>query len=144
MNRKILYIEDEPFLGKIVKETLELRGFEVLHKKDGAGVKDALQSFSPDICVLDVMLPHGDGFELGTLIRTMKPRMPVIFLTAKSQTKDILKGFSSGGTDYIKKPFSMEELIARINNQLQLTSAVESSIVKQEAEITVGKYWFSP
>lgn len=145
MKRKILYVEDEPFLGKIVKETLELRGFEVLHKKDGNGVRDALQSFIPDICVLDVMLPNADGFELGTIIRTLAPRVPVIFLTAKSQTQDILKGFSSGGTDYMKKPFSMEELIARINNQLQLINvSAESTAAKQEEEIMLGRYCFSP
>jgi len=65
MKRKILYVEDEPFLGKIVKETLELRGFEVVHKKDGSGVREVLQSFIPDICVLDVMLPNADGLNLG-------------------------------------------------------------------------------
>jgi len=71
--------------------------------------------------------------------------MPEIFLTAKSQTQDILKGFSSGGTDYMKKPFSMEELIARINNQLHLTNvSAELMAVKQEEEIKLGRYCFSP
>lgn len=145
MKRKILYVEDEPFLGKIVKETLELHGFDVLHKTDGAKVKDAVQAFSPDICILDVMLPHTDGFELGTMIRAIAPRMPIIFLTAKTQTRDILKGFSSGGTDYMKKPFSMEELIVRINNQLQLVGvAAELRKTKPEEEITLGKYTFYP
>ena len=120
MKKKILYIEDEPFLGKIVKETLESQDFEVLLKDDGALVMDAFKSFIPDICILDVMLPNVDGFTLGLQIRSKYPNLPIIFVTAKIETDDLLKGFESGGTDYIKKPFSMKELIARINNQMNL------------------------
>ena len=120
MKKKILYVEDEPFLGKVVKETLEFRGYSVLLKNDGAHALSGLEEFSPDICVLDVMLPNVDGFTLCNQIREKHPRIPVIFLTAKNQTEDVVRGFDSGGTDYIRKPFSIEELILRIENQLKL------------------------
>ncbi len=120
MKTKILYVEDEPFLGKIVKETLENQGFDVELVVDGAKVLAQLDFFHPHICVLDVMLPHVDGFKLAKQIRILCPHLPIIFLTAKVETEDILMGFESGGTDYIRKPFSVKELIARINNQLML------------------------
>ena len=144
MKIKILYIEDEPFLGKIVEETLVHRGFEVLRKKDGTQLIDSFKTFTPDICILDVMLPNIDGFSLGSEIRNLFQNLPIIFLTAKSQTEDLIKGFESGGTDYIKKPFSMEELIVRINNQIQLTqlNTVKLSIVGEE--FSIGQFLFIP
>ncbi|MEL6133382.1 MAG: response regulator transcription factor, partial [Bacteroidota bacterium] len=117
---KILYVEDEVLLGKIVKESLQSRNYDVHHIMDGAKVLDACASYQPTICILDVMLPHVDGFELGQTLRKLYPQLPIIFLTAKTQTQDTLQGFQSGGNDYIKKPFSMEELIVRIENLLQL------------------------
>ncbi|HET8573632.1 MAG TPA: response regulator [Edaphocola sp.] len=114
MNYHIFYVEDEENLATIVRETMVLQGFTVEHEKDGQQVIKSMEDFSPDICVLDVMLPNVDGFSLGKLIRKIYPQMPIIFLTAKSQTKDVLEGFASGGTDYLKKPFSLEELMARI------------------------------
>lgn len=144
MKQKILYLEDEPFLGKIVKETLEHRGFDVLLKKDGAQVMDSFKTFTPDICVLDVMVPNVDGFSSGRSIRGLYPKLPIIFLTAKSQTGDLLKGFESGGTDYIKKPFSMEELIARINNQLNLLHRKNNSTDGFEEMISIGRFRFQP
>ena len=73
----------------------------------------------PDICVLDVMLPNKDGFTIADEIREQNEEVPIIFLTAKTQTEDVVKGFSLGGNDYIRKPFSMEELIVRIQNALR-------------------------
>ncbi len=121
MATKVLYVEDELFLGKIVQESLESRGFEVQMIGDGAEVMAVFDSFLPDICLLDVMLPNRNGYELGADIRQRFPTLPIIFLTAKTQTEDVLKGFTSGGNDYIRKPFSMEELIARIHNLLNLS-----------------------
>lgn len=144
MGRKILYVEDEQFLAQIVKETLEMKGFEVMHHKDGGRVLESLRSFSPDVCVLDVMLPKIDGFTLGTSIRNLYPQLPVIFLTAKTQTEDVVKGFSSGGTDYLKKPFSIEELIIRIENQLRINNSVKSAHKEIEDEITLGVTKFYP
>ena len=144
MKKKVLYIEDELFLARIVKETLELKGYEVSHKKDGGRLLEQVQSFAPDICILDVMLPNIDGYTLGSTIRNIYPQLPIIFLTAKTQTEDILKGFSSGGTDYLKKPFSMEELMARIENQLRIAAPKQEARGTGYEEINLGKYVFCP
>jgi DNA-binding response OmpR family regulator len=144
MKTKILYVEDEPFLARIVKETLELKGYEISHSKDGARVIELLNSFNPDICILDVMLPNVDGFTLGSMIRNINPRVPIIFLTAKSQTDDVLKGFSSGGTDYLKKPFSMEELMVRIDNQLKISKPSSSTSQASVQEVKLGAITFYP
>lgn len=144
MKKRILYVEDEPFLARIVKETLELKNYEVLHKKDGVRVIESINGFAPDICILDVMLPNVDGYTLGSMIRNILPRLPIIFLTAKTQTDDVVKGFSSGGTDYLKKPFSMEELMVRIENQLKLY-AVQSEIQQPLTnKIELGQIIFYP
>jgi DNA-binding response OmpR family regulator len=141
---KILYVEDEPFLGKIVQESLESRQFEVHWVTDGAEVMAAFEAFRPDVCVLDVMLPHRDGFSLGKEIRALDPQMPIIFLTAKSQTEDVLQGFDSGGNDYLRKPFSQEELIVRIKNLVNLTKGIAPLSVAQEAGIRLGRFLFHP
>jgi two-component system, OmpR family, response regulator VicR len=142
MKKKILYIEDEPFLGKIVKETLESQDFEVLLKNDGALVMNVFKSFIPDICILDVMLPNVDGFTLGLHIRSQYPKLPIIFVTAKIETDDLIKGFESGGTDYIKKPFSMKELIARINNQMNILQANRQVNNVKNIKIELGQFVF--
>ncbi|MFK7776290.1 MAG: response regulator transcription factor [Saprospiraceae bacterium] len=144
MNKtKILYVEDEPYLGKIVKESLESRDFNVKMLLDGRGVRAAVESFEPQICVLDVMLPYKDGFTIGAELRQTHPQLPIIYLTAKNQQKDILKGFESGGNDYIKKPFSMEELIVRIKNILHLAKP-NFQTKKQHNSIELGQYIFHP
>jgi DNA-binding response OmpR family regulator len=139
---KILYVEDEPFLGKIVRESLESRQYEICLVEDGSLVMDAFKSFRPDVCVLDVMLPNRDGFSLGREIREMDPEVPIIFLTAKNQTSDVLQGFESGGSDYIRKPFSMEELIVRIQNMLRLSKGVQPALPVQAEFIKIGAYQF--
>jgi DNA-binding response OmpR family regulator len=117
---KVLYVEDELFLGKIVKESLETRGFEVVMEDDGANVISLFKKEFPDICVLDVMLPNKSGFEIAEEIRKLNDDVPLIFLTARTQTEDVIRGFKLGGNDYIRKPFSMEELIVRIENALRV------------------------
>ncbi|NND05268.1 MAG: response regulator transcription factor [Saprospiraceae bacterium] len=124
---KVLYVEDEPFLGKIVKESLESRGYVVEMATDGVAAIELFRKCSPDVCLLDVMLPKKDGFTLGREIRLLNPGIPILFLTAKDQTEDVLEGFKSGGNDYIKKPFSMEELIARIENMWKMYAAGDSN-----------------
>jgi DNA-binding response OmpR family regulator len=116
----VLYVEDEVFLGKIVKETLESRGYAVRMETDGRDVLDAFLHMKPDICILDIMLPGRSGFELAADIRQTNKKVPILFLTAKTQTEDVVKGFAQGGNDYLRKPFSMEELIVRIENLLQM------------------------
>jgi len=139
-NVKVLYVEDELFLGKIVRESLESRGFEVIMEGDGAKVLDLFKKSKPDICILDIMLPNKDGFAIADEIRNIDEEVPIIFLTAKTQTEDVVKGFSLGGNDYIRKPFSMEELIVRIQNLLKNKSEVNSKISGGAA--TIGKYNF--
>lgn len=140
MSIKILYVEDELFLGKIVRESLESRGFDVIMESDGARVLDVFRVVHPDICVLDVMLPNKDGFTIADEIRNIDEEVPIIFLTAKTQTEDVVKGFSLGGNDYIRKPFSMEELIVRIQNLLRNKS--EGLPRSNGGEVTLGKFQF--
>jgi two-component system, OmpR family, response regulator VicR len=140
---KVLYVEDEPFLGKIVKESLESRDFIVQMVNDGFLVMDQFKIFQPDICILDVMLPNKDGFTLGKEIRDINATMPIVFLTAKNQTEDLLEGFKSGGNDYIRKPFSMEELIVRVNNLLDLMNPNKNTKNNNGHSINVGKYIFN-
>jgi len=138
---KILYVEDEPFLGRIVKESLESRDFEVLMVADGKLAQSVFEKNNPDICVLDVMLPSKDGYSIAKDIRSVSPGTPIIFVTAKNQTEDVLKGFESGGNDYLRKPFSMEELIVRVTNLLQLTQKTTKGTPEN---IVLGKYEFNP
>lgn len=137
---KVLYAEDEIFLGKIVKETLESKGFEVIMVTSGAAVMPLFESARPDICVLDIMMPDRDGFEVAKDIRAVDDDVPIIFLTAKTQTEDLVRGFRTGGNDYIRKPFSMEELIVRIENTLRLRK--DPVTIAPMASIPIGKYVF--
>jgi len=137
---KVLYAEDEGYLGKIVKESLESRGFEVWMESDGANVVSSFSRIQPDVCVLDIMLPNKDGFEIAEEIRALDEKVPILFLTAKARTEDVVKGFTLGGNDYIRKPFSMDELIVRIHNTFRdkqgqpLPSSAET--------VVLGKYHF--
>ena len=137
---KIFYVEDELFLARIVKESLESRDFEVIMESDGDKAIDLFKKSQPDICVLDVMLPNKDGFAIADEIRNLNENIPIIFLTAKAQTEDVVKGFTLGGNDYIRKPFSMEELIVRINNLLHLRTD-EHKKINTEA-VRMGQYTF--
>ena len=118
---RILLAEDEPALGQIIKESLETRDFEVLLCENGEKAFEVFNKENPELLVFDVMMPKKDGFTLAREIRAIDDGIPIIFLTAKSQTKDVVEGFSVGGNDYLKKPFSMEELIVRIHNLLGRT-----------------------
>ena len=138
---KILYVEDELFLGKIVKESLESRGYQVVMESDGNNVVEVFRQLQPDVCVLDVMLPGVDGFTLASSIREFDAGIPIIFLTAKTQTNDLVKGFSVGGNDYIRKPFSMEELIVRIENVLKFTRPAKP-VTEPSESVFIGKYNF--
>ena len=135
---RLILAEDEAALGMIIKESLETRNFEVTLCEDGEQALGAYRKNQVDLLVLDVMMPKKDGFTLAREIRSENPNIPIIFLTAKSQTKDVVEGFEHGGNDYLKKPFSMEELIVRINallNRVTLQQNLE--------EITIGKFRFN-
>jgi DNA-binding response OmpR family regulator len=139
MNKiKVLLAEDEASLGMIVKESLESRDFIVFHAENGTEAFEMYQIEKPDVLVLDVMMPIKDGFTLAKEIRLENKIIPILFLTAKSQTSDVLEGFHLGGNDYLKKPFSMEELIVRIKsllNKIELKTNVDN--------IKIGEYSFN-
>ncbi|MEY8847981.1 response regulator transcription factor [Psychroserpens sp. XS_ASV72] len=133
----ILLAEDEPALGQIIKESLETRDFDVWLCSDGKQALDTYQNEAPELLVLDVMMPKKDGFTLAKEIRAIDDTIPIIFLTAKSQTQDVVEGFSIGGNDYLKKPFSMEELIVRIKNLLNRKALQKTSEI-----LSIGDYTF--
>ena len=135
---KIFYVEDELLLAKIVSETLEARGYEVIMENSGANAVKKFQESNADVCVLDVMLPQKDGFTIADEIREINDAVPIIFLTAKSDVADVVNGFKIGGNDYIRKPFSMEELIVRIENVLRSKTA---EVLPEE--IHLGNYTFN-
>lgn len=132
----ILLAEDEPALGLIIKESLETRDFQVLLCENGEKAYDTYKEKKPHLLVLDVMMPKKDGFTLAKEIRMEDDTIPIIFLTAKTQTQDVVEGFTIGGNDYLKKPFSIEELIARINNLLDRTKLQKHSEVLQIGDFT--------
>jgi DNA-binding response OmpR family regulator len=136
--KTILLAEDEPALGLIIKESLETRNFKVLLCDNGATAYETYKTHKPELLVLDVMMPKMDGFTLAKNIRQIDTVIPILFLTAKSQTADVVEGFTIGGNDYLKKPFSMEELIVRINNLLQRTELQQTS-----ESIALGHYIFN-
>lgn len=139
----ILFAEDEVVLGKLVKEALEREpGFIVDWVKNGAEALDHFREQAPDICILDVMMPVMDGFALARQIRRTREDIPVIFLTARSQTADVLKGFESGGNDYLKKPFSIEELVVRVRELLRRKVGVADAAEPDRYEL--GSYLFVP
>ena len=137
-NIRVLLAEDELALGSIVKESLESRGFEVILCGDGQAAWESYFQHKPDVIVLDVMMPKKDGFTLAAEIRKTDALTPILFLTSKGQSEDVVKGFGLGGNDYIRKPFSMEELIVRIKAQLDKQRLRQS----QSDWITLGNYQF--
>ncbi|MGK7394982.1 MAG: response regulator transcription factor [Candidatus Cyclobacteriaceae bacterium M3_2C_046] len=118
---KILIVEDDPNLGQILREYLQLKGFEATLCADGEIGLSCFNEQTFDICLLDIMLPKKDGFSLAKDIRTNNPDIPFIFLTAKSLKEDTIQGLKLGADDYITKPFSMEELLLRIHGILKRT-----------------------
>jgi DNA-binding response OmpR family regulator len=141
---KILYVEDEAVLAKIVQEGLERLSFDVCHASNGEEGLVMFEQFQPDLCLLDVMMPKMDGFTLGKMIKTKRPHVPILYLTAKSTTEDVVEGFSSGGNDYLRKPFSMQELNVRMNNLLSLSHPKRSGQEFSKGIISVGNYTYFP
>jgi DNA-binding response OmpR family regulator len=137
----ILLVEDDLNLGFVIQDALKRRGFTVHLCRDG---KEGLRKFNEqpyDLCVLDVMLPQKDGFSLAEDIRMVNALVPIVFLTAKSQTEDRIAGFKAGGDDYLTKPFSHEELILRIEAILRRTQGKEDE-ARERDRFDVGDYTF--
>ena len=122
---RVLLAEDELALAHIVRESLEESGFEVTLCANGEQALQKYRDRKPDILALDVMMPKMDGFEVARHIREIDKITPIIFLTARSQPKDVVTGFESGANDYLKKPFSVEELIIRIKVLLSTNRLLE-------------------
>jgi DNA-binding response OmpR family regulator len=139
MSRKILLVEDDPSLGFVIRDGLSARGFDVTWCADGVAGFRAFQGGSFDLCLLDVMLPHKDGFSLAQDIRHSNPAIPILFITAKSMLEDKISGFTAGGDDYLVKPFSMEELVLRMEVFLRRTMPASA-----EEVISIGAYRFDP
>ena len=138
---KILVAEDDLQLGFIIKDNLEEAGFEVINCPDGEAAWEHYQKSTPDLCILDVNMPYRDGFSLAKKIRQKSDIVPVFFLTAKSLEEDKLKGFASGGDDYIIKPFSMKELLSRIQVFLRRNKMLVTESTKN---FTIGRFTFVP
>lgn len=134
---KMLLAEDEESLGMIVQESLETRNFEVSVAHNGVEALEFFLNKKFDVLVLDVMMPEKDGLTLAREIRKIDKQIPIIFLTAKSQVQDVVDGFQSGANDYLKKPFSMEELIIRIQALINRINLVQESKTQP-----IGKYTF--
>lgn len=114
MSYKILYAEDEPFLSRIVCDNLISKGYEVITASDGETALVHYETASPDLCIIDIMMPLKDGYHLTEDIRKMDKNIPIIFVSAKLLDEDVVRGFKSGGNDYLRKPFSIVELLARV------------------------------
>ncbi len=137
---KLLLAEDDENLGLLLKEYLVAKGFDANLYPDGDAAYKGFMREHYDICILDIMMPKKDGFTLAKDIRIVNADIPIIFLTAKNMKEDVLEGFKLGADDYITKPFSMEELILRIEAILRRTS--QESQANAQMVFTLGKYTF--
>ena len=138
-NLKILLCEDDENLGMLLREYLQAKGYEAVLCPDGEAGYREFQKTKFDICVLDVMMPKKDGFSLAQDIRQQNAELPIIFLTAKTLKEDILEGFKIGADDYITKPFSMEELVMRIEAILR---RVKGKKTRENTIYHIGRFTF--
>lgn len=139
---KILLVEDDPSLGPLLQEYLEAKGFESKLAEDGQKGSELFFKGTYDLLLLDVMMPVKDGLTLAKEIRLSDKHTPIIFLTAKSMKEDTIEGFNAGADDYITKPFSMEELLARVTAVLRRSSKSRSTD-SEEVNFKVGNYNFN-
>jgi DNA-binding response OmpR family regulator len=139
---KILLAEDDPNLGTLLQEYLEAKNYSVKLAKNGKEGYDLFCKQDYDLCLLDVMMPLKDGFTLAKEIRMSNKQVPIIFLTAKSMKEDTIEGFNAGADDYITKPFSMEELLARIQAVLRRSMKTQA-MENDRVEFSIGKYVFN-
>lgn len=138
---KILLAEDDPNLGTILKAYLEAKGYPTKLCNNGVEAFSAYQKDTYDFCILDVMMPLKDGFTLAKEIRKIDKKIPILFLTAKTLQEDILEGLKIGADDYLTKPFSMEELLLRINAIFRRTNP-DGTGDSQKTFFVLGKYTF--
>ncbi len=139
-NIKILLAEDDTNLGNLLCDYLKAKSYHTVLASNGEEAFNLFAKGTYNLCLLDVMMPVKDGFTVAKEIRKINDKIPIIFLTAKSMKQDTLLGFESGADDYITKPFSMEELLARINAVLR--RSVGDNTEEEEMKFTIGKYYF--
>jgi two-component system OmpR family response regulator len=135
---RVLVVDDEPNIVDVVSMALRFQGFEVASAGTGAEAISQVSAFRPDLIVLDVMLPDMEGFEVARRLGAERARVPIIFLTARDATDDKIRGLSIGGDDYVTKPFSLEELVARIRTVLRRAGLAEpdsSRLVFEDLEL---------
>ncbi len=140
-----MLVEDDTSLGYLLTEYLQLKGFYVFWATDGKKALLKLNEEAYDLAILDIMMPEMDGFSLARTIKGQYPDLPFIFLTAKSLKVDVLKGFSLGAVDYLKKPIDEEELVVRIEALLSHIKGTETAPQEISKQIRkLGKYTFNP
>ena len=139
--KTLFFVEDDLSFGAVLKSYLEICNFAVTWIDDGKHAFSAFQSGTFDLCLLDVMLPHVDGFTIGRNIRSVDPKIPMIYLTAKSLKEDIINGYRIGADDYIVKPFDTEVLLYKIAVVLKRTDHAESA---EDHLVQIGSYVFDP
>jgi DNA-binding response OmpR family regulator len=137
----ILFAEDDASLAFMVKDTLEDEGYKVVHCADGQTAIDSFDKAKFDLCLLDIMMPNKDGYTVAKKIRQQTDVMPIIFLSTKSQEEDRLKGYDTGADDYLAKPFSIPELLKKIDVFLRRTKKLHS---ENKEQYTIGDMIFSP
>ena len=138
---KILYAEDDATLAFLTKDNLGQNNYEVMHVADGKSCLDNFKNQEFDICILDIMMPKLDGFEVATAIRKINSEIPIIFLSAKTLKEDRIKGLKLGADDYLVKPFSIEELILKIEIFLKRSQKIINTEIEN---YQVGKFTFEP
>jgi two-component system OmpR family response regulator len=141
-NIRILLAEDDNNLGILLHTYLTAKNYETVLFVNGIMALEAFPTGSFGLCILDIMMPEMDGLTLAREIRLSNPDIPIIFLTAKNQKEDIIDGFKSGADDYITKPFSMEELLYRIEAILRRTSS--PAVKRKDNKYIIGGYSFDP
>ncbi len=134
--------EDDQNLGMVLKNYLELNEYEVVLERDGRLGLAAFQREKFDLCLLDVMMPHMDGFKLAEEIRDINPDVPLFFISAKTMKEDIIQGYKLGADDYITKPFDSEVLLLKIKAILKRNDELSKESVNVEYDL--GKYHFNP
>ncbi|TAG99619.1 MAG: DNA-binding response regulator [Sphingobacteriales bacterium] len=139
---KILLCEDDPNLGMVLKNYLELNDYDVVLERDGRLGLAAFQREKFDLCLLDVMMPHMDGFTLAEEIRDINPDVPLFFLSAKTMKEDIIQGYKLGADDYITKPFDSEVLLLKIRAILKRNEELNKE--QANIEFDLGQYHFNP
>jgi len=132
---RVLVVDDEPMLGDLLSTALRYEGWQVETALNGRTAVRTATSLDPDVVVLDVMLPDMSGLDVLRRLREARPRIPVLFLTAKDAVEDRIAGLTAGGDDYVTKPFSLEEVVARLRALLRRTGATTQST---EAHLVVG------